>query len=94
VRVIRRFLENQEGMEERLTQALEAGDLEDLGRACHSLRGSLGLVSARGAMQTAVDLEEASARADLASCRLLLADLGRELGRLGEALAGAIVTEP
>jgi HPt (histidine-containing phosphotransfer) domain-containing protein len=81
-------------MEERLTQALEAGDLEDLGRACHSLRGSLGLVSARGAMQTAVDLEEASARADLASCRLLLADLGRELGRLGEALAGAIVTEP
>jgi hypothetical protein len=94
VRVIQRFLENQEGMEERLTQALAQDDLEELGRACHSLRGSLGVMSARGAMQVTVDLEEAAARADRASCRLLLADLGRELGRLGTALAAAIVTGP
>jgi CheY-like chemotaxis protein len=93
-RVVRRFLESQAGMEARLVEALERGDLVELGRASHSLRGAIGLVSARAAMRATVDLEGAASRGDHASCRALLADLRRELGRLGEALAGAIVTAP
>jgi two-component system sensor histidine kinase/response regulator len=63
--IVQTFLDETANRLERLHVALEAGDLEDAGRAAHSLKGASGTFGARRLQVLGGDAEAACARGDL-----------------------------
>jgi HPt (histidine-containing phosphotransfer) domain-containing protein len=77
---------------QRLRQAIAAGDMDDVMRAAHSLKGEAGYLGADGTSQAARQLEEMGHNKDLARASDTLAALEQEVARLRldlEELAGA-----
>ena len=56
----------------KLRMALDAGDLQEVNRLAHALRGVAGNLAATGVQEAAQALEQAAARATTAQVRLLL----------------------
>jgi two-component system, sensor histidine kinase and response regulator len=73
-------------------QAFDAGDLEELGRAAHSVRSSACNLGAREVENLALAIEQLAAKGESISIKPLLADLekafSRAKDRLGEVKKG------
>jgi PAS domain S-box-containing protein len=72
---------------EQVRTALDAGDAEAARRAAHTLKSSLGLFEAEGALRAAVRLEEAARAGDLAGAEEAYGVVKAWLGWLRPALA-------
>jgi len=70
--------------------ALDGGDAEAVRRAAHTLKSSLGLFEADGALAAALRLEEAARAGDLAGAQDALGDLRERVERLRPALTALV----
>jgi PAS domain S-box-containing protein len=80
------FLDELPGMMAPLKDALAKRDAKTLERTAHSLKGSVGSLSAQAAFETALQMEMAGRDSDFAKAEEVLAELERETARLEGAL--------
>jgi two-component system, sensor histidine kinase and response regulator len=78
------MVESGQALVEQAAAASEAGDLEGLSRAAHSLKGSAGAVGAEGLREAAASLEQLARAADVAAAGEALPAVRRELLQLQE----------
>jgi HPt (histidine-containing phosphotransfer) domain-containing protein len=70
-----------------IRESIARGDSETLERAAHSLKGTVSNFGARSACEAALRLEMAGHGGNLTHAELAYAELEKEIGRLGQALA-------
>ncbi|NNE91927.1 MAG: response regulator [Verrucomicrobiales bacterium] len=80
------FAEETGGYLERARKAIDESDSEELSRAAHSLKGTLGNYSARNAFRAAKKLNEEARNGKRDGVRELFASLSREVASLEDAL--------
>src|SRR5262249_11164053 len=71
---------------DRMRRAIDARDVEALGRAVHSFKGSLGFFYAKPAPDAPLALERVAEAGDLARSESTFEILEREIARLAPAL--------
>jgi HPt (histidine-containing phosphotransfer) domain-containing protein len=85
--LVRMFLEDSPKTLEEIRDALARRDAVAVSRVAHRLKGELGILAARGAMEAAVRLETAGRDGDLAAAAEAFAALEGEIERLEPQLA-------
>jgi HPt (histidine-containing phosphotransfer) domain-containing protein len=85
--LVRMFLEDSPKTLEEIRDALARRDAVAVSRVAHRLKGELGILAARGAMEAAVRLETAGREGDLAAAAEAFAALEGEIERLEPQLA-------
>lgn len=80
--VLRLFLEEVPPRILRLRNALAAGNIQDLQRAAHSLKGSAGNIGARRLFEVCRQLDDIARSGDLTTAPRLLDALGLEFGKV------------
>ncbi len=90
IELIQMHLDGIPKLVEEIHDALVAADYETVKRIAHTLKGSMGLLSAERAFEVARDLEQTAARVDVAECDKQFAMLETELHRLKLALTSFV----
>ena len=80
------FLDHCPGVMASIRDALASNDADAVCQAAHRLKGSVGTLSARGAFEAALDLENIGREGDLSAAGEALAALEREMKRLESEL--------
>ena len=80
--VLRMFLDEVPRRIDRLRAAWAAGDLAELHRAAHSLKGSAGNIGAHAMYAVCRQLDERGKAGDLAGTEQLVAALAEEFGKV------------
>ncbi len=80
------FLADAPKIREELRRALSAGDVAEIRRVSHGLKGAAGYVGGLATAESARALENLGAEGSLSSAAAILDDLDRELDRLTAAL--------
>jgi two-component system, sensor histidine kinase and response regulator len=87
------FMEDCPLLMARLQDAIACGDAEEIERAAHSLKGSVGSFAAKAAFNSALTLEQMGKSADLQGAPDAYAALEGEIGRLKNALLDLTMDE-
>ncbi len=80
------FLEDAPGLVHAAREALAGGDLSQLRRAAHSLKGMMATLSAREGANAAYRLEQCAAGGDAADCSPMIHDCGHQVAGIAGAL--------
>ncbi len=80
--VLRLFLDEVPPRMARLRNAWESGDIEEMHRAAHSLKGSAGNIGAKRLYEVCSKLDALGKAGDLASAAPLVDALGVEFGKV------------
>jgi HPt (histidine-containing phosphotransfer) domain-containing protein len=80
------FLEDAPGLVHAAREALAGGELSQLRRAAHSLKGMMATLSAREGANAAYRLEQSAASGDAAACSPLIHDCGQHVAAIAAAL--------
>ena len=83
-KMLHKFIDGAAGQEyvNSLKDAVESGDFEKIYSAAHTAKGSLGVICAEQAMQTAAAIETAAQNSDLSGCKEKLIELEQEIERI------------
>ncbi len=84
--VLRMFLSEVPPRMDRLRNAWAAGNIEEVHRAAHSLKGSAGNIGARAFFAVCSQLDERGKTGDLAGVAPLIDALAAEFGRVETAI--------
>jgi HPt (histidine-containing phosphotransfer) domain-containing protein len=84
--VLRLFLQEAPPRIERLRNAWASGNIEELHRAAHSLKGSAGNIGARRLFEVCRQLDEQGRSDDRSGVARLVDDLGVEFGKVESAI--------
>jgi HPt (histidine-containing phosphotransfer) domain-containing protein len=84
--VLRMFLSEVPPRLERLRNAWAAGNIEEVHRSAHSLKGSAGNIGARAFFAVCSQLDEKGKAGDLAGAAPLVDAVGAEFGRVEAAI--------
>jgi HPt (histidine-containing phosphotransfer) domain-containing protein len=84
--VLKLFLEEVPPRIARLRNAWQAGSIEEVHRAAHSLKGSAGNIGARRLFEVCRQLDDISKSGDLAAAAPLVDALGVEFGKVESAI--------
>jgi two-component system, sensor histidine kinase and response regulator len=87
VELVQLFQEESPQLIEAMHNALRGGDMQELARSAHSMKGAAGNFSARGAAIAASQLEIDAKNGDVTSAQVSLAALEIALERLLQELA-------
>jgi HPt (histidine-containing phosphotransfer) domain-containing protein len=87
---IRQFLELMPGRVDAMTAAAERGDVGELAREAHGLKGSSATLGAVRLATACAALEQAGADGDLARALTLVAELGSRAGATRVALEASL----
>jgi HPt (histidine-containing phosphotransfer) domain-containing protein len=80
------FLEDAPGLVHAAREALAGGELSQLRRSAHSLKGMMATLSAREGANAAYRLEQCAAGGDVAACSSLIHDCGQHVAAIASAL--------
>lgn len=80
--VLQLFLSEVPRRIEKLRNALSAGDIEEVGRSAHSLKGSAGNIGARALHEVCSQLDARARANDLAGARPLVDEVGVEFDKV------------
>ncbi|HUQ86982.1 MAG TPA: Hpt domain-containing protein [Vicinamibacterales bacterium] len=84
--VLKLFLEEVPPRIARLRNALAAGNIQDVQRAAHSLKGSAGNIGARRLFEVCRQLDEISRSGELTTAPWLVEALGLEFGKVASEI--------
>jgi CheY-like chemotaxis protein len=84
--MIKSFLDDEQGMMENISVAIENADSSGLQHAAHELKGTAGLLSATRAFKSALELETIGRKGTLTGARKSYDKLREEIGLLRDAL--------
>lgn len=84
--VLRLFLDEVPPRIERLRNALAAGDIQEVHRSAHSLKGSAGNIGAGPMFDVCKQLDERGKAGDRAGCAALVGALDVEFGKVESAI--------
>ena len=90
VKTLRNFVNDQDGVVERLRRLIADEDIETAVREAHTLKGAAGMIEAREIYGLARAVEQELESGEVATGLVLLDQLGLELPRLLDALRKAI----
>jgi len=79
-KIVTKFLEQYPGLLTEIRHAITAGDATAASTAAHTLAGSLGVLAARQAWETAKRVEQLCPSGDQAALEIAVTDLEREVG--------------
>jgi len=88
--VLGMFLDEVPRRIERLRIALAAGDIVEVGRSAHSLKGSAGNIGAKGLHDICSRLDAQARAGDLTGAGTLVDEIGAEFGKVESAIHSLI----
>jgi two-component system, sensor histidine kinase and response regulator len=92
--LVQLFLEEAPQLIEAMRKALQQGDMQELGRSAHSMKGAAGNFCAHGTVSAASQLENHAKKADAESAKACLATLEAIVERLLPELASMCQGSP